>query len=114
MSLDPCETNPQHYTVLLETEHVRVLNYLDSPGERTVPHAHPDSVMLALSSFDRRLHADGVQRDVTIEAGSAHWLPAQQHAGENIGVTPTHVIFVELKLPGLPASAEPAVGPVVT
>ena len=28
------------------------------------------------------------------------WLPAQQHAGENIGNTETHVLFVELKQDG--------------
>lgn len=27
------------------------------------------------------------------------WLPAQEHHEENIGDTPTHVIFVELKEP---------------
>jgi hypothetical protein len=25
------------------------------------------------------------------------WLPAQRHHGENIGDTPTHVLYVELK-----------------
>jgi len=30
-------------------------------------------------------------------AGLTGWLPAQQHAGENIGDTGTHVLFVELK-----------------
>ena len=25
------------------------------------------------------------------------WLPAQRHAGENIGRTATHTIFIELK-----------------
>ena len=29
--------------------------------------------------------------------GAAHWLPAQHHAGENIGDTPTHAVFVEPK-----------------
>jgi hypothetical protein len=29
--------------------------------------------------------------------GRAYWLPAQTHAGENTGTTPTHVLFVELK-----------------
>jgi len=32
-----------------------------------------------------------------MEAGTTGWLPAQQHHGHNIGDTPTHVIFVELK-----------------
>jgi hypothetical protein len=32
-----------------------------------------------------------------MEPGRAYWLPAQTHAGENTGTTPTHVLFVELK-----------------
>jgi hypothetical protein len=99
MTLDPCQTNPLLYSVIFENERVRVLEYQDTPGDRTVPHEHPDSVMFTLSSFDRRLHANDTHRDVTIAAGGAHWVPAQQHAGENIGDTPTHTIFVELKEP---------------
>ena len=54
--------------------------------------------MYTLSTFARRLHANGATRDVEIEAGTTGWLPAQIHAGENIGETDTHVIFVELKV----------------
>ncbi len=99
MSLDPVVTNPDHYSVVFENERVRVLEYRDQPGDRTTPHEHPDSVMCTLSSFRRRLHAGGARRDVEMTAGSAHWLPAQQHAGENTGDDPTHVLFVELKEP---------------
>ena len=91
------ETNPQHYKVVYENDRVRVLEYTDSPGDRTTPHEHPDSVMYTLSSFRRRLHAGDQYRDVEMPAGLAGWLPAQQHAGENIGDTPTQVLFVELK-----------------
>jgi quercetin dioxygenase-like cupin family protein len=97
MSLDPTVTNPQHYKVLFENEKVRVLEYTDQPGDRTTPHAHPDSVMYTLSSFRRRLDSGGTQREVELESGTVGWLPAQQHHGENIGETPTHVVFVELK-----------------
>jgi quercetin dioxygenase-like cupin family protein len=97
MSLDPVETNPDHYKVVFENDRVRVLEYSDRPGESTTPHEHPDSVMHTLSSFRRRLHSDDVHRDVEMPAGVTGWLPAQQHAGENIGDTPTHVLFVELK-----------------
>jgi quercetin dioxygenase-like cupin family protein len=97
MSLDPVETNPDHYTVVFENDRVRVLEYTDRPGERTTPHEHPDSVMHTLSSFRRRLYAGDAHRDVEMPAGLTGWLPAQQHAGENIGDTPTHVLFVELK-----------------
>jgi quercetin dioxygenase-like cupin family protein len=102
MSLDPVKTNPQHYRVVFENDRVRVLEYTDRPGDRTTPHAHPDSVMITLSSYRRRLQAGGRRRDVELTEGAAHWLPAQHHAGENIGDTPTHAVFVELK--GAPSS----------
>ena len=97
MSLDPVETNPDHYKVVFENDRVRVLEYTDRPADRTTPHEHPDSVMYTLSSFRRRLHAGDAHRDVEMPAGLTGWLPAQQHAGENIGDTGTHVLFVELK-----------------
>jgi hypothetical protein len=98
VTLDPAVTNADNYQVIFENDRVRVLEYHDSPGHRTTPHDHPDSFMYTLSTFRRRLYAeDGQTRDVQIEAGASGWLPAQRHAGHNIGDTQTHVIFVELK-----------------
>ena len=94
---DPVETNPDLYRVVFENERVRVLEYLDHPGEATTPHSHPDSVMVTLSSFRRRLGVGGREVDVELTAGEARWLDAQQHYGENIGDTDTPAIFVELK-----------------
>jgi len=115
MSLDPVASNPEHYKVVFENERVRVLEYTDLPGDRTTPHQHPDSVMYTLSSFRRRLVSGEEQREVALEAGSAGWLPAQQHHGENIGDTPTHVLFVELKEPapggGSPGGSQAGIGP---
>ena len=108
MSLDPVASNPDYYRVVFENDRVRVLEYNDEPGDRTTPHEHPDSVMYTLSTFRRRLVAGDAQREVEISAGTTGWLPAQQHSGENIGQTPTHVIFVELKESN--AGAAPAVG----
>jgi hypothetical protein len=97
VSSDPVVSNPDAYTVIFENERVRVLEYRDRPGHVTTPHAHPDSVMYTLSSFRRRLHHGDGYRDVELPAGHVGWLPAQEHAGENIGDTETHVVFVELK-----------------
>ncbi len=97
MTLDPVQTNPDHYQVVFENDRVRVLEYTDNPGDRTTEHGHPDSVMYTLTSFRRRLYSGGQQRDVEIVAGTTGWVPAQKHAGHNIGDTPTHSIFVELK-----------------
>ena len=111
MSLDPAVTNPHHYKVIFENERVRVLEYHDEPGERTTPHEHPDSVMFTLSSFRRRLVSGDTAREVEIQAGTAGWLPAQQHHGENIGETATHVIFVELKEASRTGAAGGELGP---
>lgn len=97
MELDPVTTNPESYKVVFENDQVRVLEYTDKPGHLTTPHEHPDSVMYTLSSFRRRLISEKGQVEVEINAGTTAWLAAQRHAGENIGETDTHVIFVELK-----------------
>jgi hypothetical protein len=95
---DPTSTDPDKYKVIFENERVRVLEYIDEPGQGTSPHRHPDSLMYTLSSFDRRLVGEsGESRDVSLGSGEVRWLDAQTHSGENIGQTPTHVLFVELK-----------------
>lgn len=108
---DPIATNPQHYRMLWENEFVRVLEYSDSPGVQTVAHEHPNSVMITLSAFDRRLTSGGGAVDVSLPAGKAVWLPAQRHSGQNTGTTATHTIFVELKGDAAGAPSGPAVGP---
>ena len=111
MSLDPAESNPNHYKILYENDRVRVLEYTDAPGDKTTPHEHPDSVMYTLSTFRRRLYSGDAHRDVDMSAGLTGWLPAQQHYGENIGDTATRVIFVELKVGAAASSADGALGP---
>jgi hypothetical protein len=97
VSDDPTVTNPDTYRTIFENDRVRVLEYRDEPGAATNPHGHPDSVMVTLSSFQRRLVSGERVADVEMPAGKVVWLDAQTHSGENIGTTPTHVIFVELK-----------------
>ena len=95
--MDPTTTNPDYYRVLWENDDVRVLEYEDVPGDETTPHRHPDSVMVTLSDFERRLSTRDSARDVSLTSGSAVWLPAQVHSGKNIGRTATHSILIELK-----------------
>jgi hypothetical protein len=111
MTRDPVSTNPDLYRVVFENADVRVLEYRDGPGDRTTPHEHPDSVMVTLSSFRRRLVDGDRSEDVALKAGLTKWLAAQSHAGENIGETETHVIFVELKRPSTSDISHGAIGP---
>lgn len=108
MDRDPSVTNPDLYRVIFENDRVRVLEYRDHPGDKTTPHAHPDSVMVTLSSFRRRLVGDGQEVDVELTSGQVRWLGAQEHSGQNIGESETHAIFVELKEPRLGEAPGPA------
>lgn len=111
MSTDPVSTNPTLYRVVYENERVRVLEYRDRPGDRSSPHSHPDSVMVTLSSFQRRLVAGERSTEVELAAGEVRWLPGQRHLGENIGATETHVLFVELKEPAPATVGSSQLGP---
>ncbi|GAA1442949.1 cupin domain-containing protein [Leifsonia poae] len=108
---DPTVTNPDHYSVLWENDLVRVLEYHDEPGEATTPHHHPNSVMVTLTGFRRRLFSGGRAVDVELPAGRAVWLGAQRHAGENTGDSPTRTIIVELKGEAAGEDTGSALGP---
>jgi len=98
--LDPLHTDGDKYQLLFENRLVRVLHYHDEPGAKTHLHHHPCFVLYALGPFKRELtFADGSQRSREFHLGEAAWMPAQSHAGHNIGDTPTDVLLVELKAP---------------
>ncbi|MBL7256524.1 cytoplasmic protein [Paractinoplanes lichenicola] len=94
---DPAVTDPELYRVVFENDRVRVLEYRDHPGDRTHPHHHPDTVMYTLGAFRRRISDGSRSVDVALPAGAVRWVGAQEHSGENVGDTPTHCVFVELK-----------------
>jgi len=108
---DPTLTNPDFYRTLWENDLVRVLEYNDEPGAETTPHEHPNSVMVTLTGFSRKLSAGGREFDVTLPAGQAVWLPAQRHSGHNTGDTPTKTILIELKGDAAGVVGETTLGP---
>lgn len=108
---DPTVTDPDAYRTIFENDRVRVLEYRDEPGHRTHLHGHPDSVMYTLSAFQRRISAGDRQVEVQLAAGDVRWVGAQEHWGENIGATPSHSIFIELKEPAPQSPAEAPLGP---
>jgi beta-alanine degradation protein BauB len=95
---DAAQTDRDKYKAILENECVRVLEYIDGPGDKTHQHRHPAFVLYALSSFKRSITLpDGKVLKREFKAGDVMWSEAQTHIGENIGDTPTRVIIVELK-----------------
>jgi hypothetical protein len=104
-SLDALIAAPNHHTLLLENEHVRVLDTRIEPGDTTPVHTHRwPSVhhILSWGDFVRRdgdgnLLVDTRQKPkapVPIAVWSA---PLPPHSLENVGVTAIHVVSVEIK-----------------
>ncbi len=95
---DPVQVAPEHYTVLLDNDRVRVLEFRDQPGDKIPMHSHPDYVAYFLEPMQRRCSfPDGRTVDAEAPAGEARWLKAVMHAGGNTGSAGAHVLIVELK-----------------
>ena len=105
-SLDAIAAAPDHHTVLLENEHVRVLDTKLRPGETTPVHVHPwPSVLYVLSwsDFVRYDPAGNVLLDSRTQAttpavGSAIWAgPLPPHRASNVGAGDLHILAIEFK-----------------
>ena len=103
--LDAVHRDPDHHDVLLENEHVRVLDALLRPGEQTEIHTHvwPSALyVLSWSDFVRidpqgKVIADSRTMNRP-RAGEAIWSPAlPPHRVRNVGSADLRLIAVELK-----------------
>jgi quercetin dioxygenase-like cupin family protein len=109
---DPVASAPTHYSVLLENDTVRVLKITYAPGEKSDMHRHPDAIVIGLSGGKTRFTMpDGKAEDAELMTNAGLYMPAGQHAPENVGTTRLEAILVEFKKaqPGtavLPAARE--------
>jgi hypothetical protein len=95
---DPVKVDPKHYTVVSENDEVRILHAKYGPGEKSVMHSHPDSVVVFLEDQKAKMnYPDGKSEVMTGKKGEAKFLPGGAHLPENIGSGPIDVIIVELK-----------------
>jgi len=107
-ALDALVAAPDHHTVLLENEHVRVLDTKVKPGETTPVHVHPWPgvlYVLSWSDFIRYDPAGNVLLDsraqgVSPAVGSAIWAgPLAPHRASNVGNRDLHILAIEFKKP---------------
>jgi quercetin dioxygenase-like cupin family protein len=60
MAQDPVKVDPKHYTVEFENDKVRVVRIEYAPGEKSVMHGHPASVVVFLNDSQGRFtYPDG-------------------------------------------------------
>lgn len=97
--LDPVALSPDLYTVLLENEHVRVVEYRIDPGRREPWHTHPAKAMYVIEGGTLKITlADGTSFLAEEQAGTAHWMgPVGRHSGENVGTTTVRIVLIEVK-----------------
>ncbi len=105
-SLDALAAAPDYHRVLLENDHVRVLEVRIKPGQTVPVHTHrwPSVVQVRTASDFLRRDAEGKLTFDSRTAGSAQnapdvvWTPPlPPHSVENIGASEIHLIAVELK-----------------
>lgn len=95
---DPVTISPQYYTVLLDSNHVRVLEYRLAPGQREAMHAHPDYVVYFFQQGKlRATYPDGHTSETVVTPGETLYRKTLSHDIENIGDTEVHALLVELE-----------------
>ncbi|HET8635211.1 MAG TPA: hypothetical protein VFL96_00010 [Acidobacteriaceae bacterium] len=103
--LDALQAAPQHHTLLLENDFVRVLDTRVGPGQTVPLHTHrwPGALyIVSWSDFVRRDAQGSVLVDSRTAArpapGSALWSgPLPPHTLENVGESELRAISIELK-----------------
>jgi hypothetical protein len=98
ITLDPVKLDPEHHTVPLENDRVRVLRTVLEPHLKSPVHEHPSYVVVYLTELHTTMKlADGRMVDNPRKPGDIAWRDAYSHQTENIGEKTAVEIQVELK-----------------
>ncbi len=105
-STDPTVSEPNHYKVEFENDHVRVVRITYAAGEETQMHSHPASVSVFLTDAEGVLALeDGSEQEFNNKAGDSMLMDAQSHQPR--AKTDFELIQIELKGSGGEAEAAP-------
>jgi quinol monooxygenase YgiN/quercetin dioxygenase-like cupin family protein len=97
---DPVPLYPANYTVLVENDRVRVMDFRLRRGDSERLHTHPAHVLYVLEPFTVRFRlADGRTVVRQAKAGDVLFSEAVTHSPTNIGPGDAHGILIELKTP---------------
>ena len=77
LAQDPVKVDAQHYKVVFENTSIRVLKISYPPGEKSVMHQHPESIVIPLVASKVRFHlADGKSEENDLANESAMYSAA--------------------------------------
>ncbi len=96
---DAVKVSPRLYSVRLENDRVRVLDYHLGPGEIEQLHSHQAGVAYIVSgALLKEVSATGVASQAKLNTGDVHWRDKDiTHAVQNVDNTDLRAIIVELK-----------------
>jgi mannose-6-phosphate isomerase-like protein (cupin superfamily) len=101
LAQDVMKVAKDHYKVLVENEHVRVVENTLAPGEKDAPHSHPAGwYYITRPGRMKVIFASGQTEMWEPKLGESGWSPAEgAHTSENVGGSPMSYVLVEIKQP---------------
>ena len=97
--IDALKASPENFKLLLENDHIRVLEYTLKPGTKDLTHTHPPKSSYIVSGGKLKVNLENGDTLVFDEkAGDASWMDhVGKHWVENIGTTEIKIILTEVK-----------------
>jgi len=98
-AIDVLKASPDKYKLILENEHVRVIQYTLKPGEKDNPHTHPPKTSYVISGGTFRIYPENEKPFDYVEVqGATEWSDkTSKHYVENIGTTTITILLTEIK-----------------
>lgn len=99
LSVDIVKTSPNQAKILMENEHVRVVEYVLKPGEKDVWHTHPPRSSYVISGGTVKVYSESGEPKVSeVKTGASSWAGhGAKHYVENAGHTTIKIILTEIK-----------------
>ena len=95
---DAPAVDPEHYTVEMENDYVRVIRFQYEAGEESPMHSHAEGVTIFLSDGSATLTPEGgTSEEISFVAGDAQWHPAETHSV--VTSTGGEGVIVEVRAP---------------
>lgn len=97
--IDVLNASPDKYKLVLENEHVRVVQYTLKPGEKDNPHTHPPKTSYVISGGTFRVYPENEKPFDYVEVeGASEWSDrTSKHYVENVGSTTITILLTEIK-----------------
>ena len=99
LNIDPLQTSPDLFTLVMENGKVRVIRYSLKPGEKDNWHTHPPKSAYVISGGKLKVFLENGETIIADEiAGTASWSDyVGKHYVENIGNTVVTILLTEVK-----------------